>query len=136
MPEQRVSMDLRRRVTARAQGCCEYCSSQAQYATEAFSVEHILARAKGGTTRLENLALAYQGCNNRKYDKTDAPDPVRGQLVPLYHPRRDRWAEHFTWSMDFTLIIGLTPSGHASVEALALNRNGVANLRRLLYSVG
>ncbi|MFL5801297.1 MAG: HNH endonuclease, partial [Roseiflexaceae bacterium] len=123
-------------VIVRAQGCCEYCRSQARYATESFSVEHILARAKGGTTAPENLALACQGCNNHKYDKTEAPDPVSGTLVSLYHPRRDRWEEHFVWSDNFTLILGLTPSGRATVEALYLNREGVVNLRRLLYAVG
>jgi hypothetical protein len=136
MPDPRVSAQLRERVTERACGCCEYCRSQAQYATEAFSVEHILARAKGGTTTLENLALACQGYNNHKYDKAEADDPVSGQLAPLYHPRRDRWDEHFAWSDDFTLIIGLTPTGRATVAALHLNRDGVVNLRRLLYAVG
>jgi HNH endonuclease len=136
MPEQRVSAELRQRVIARARGCCEYCRSQARYATESFSVEHILARAKGGATATENLALACQGCNNHKYDKSEAPDPISSTVAPLYHPQRDRWEEHFVWSDDFTLILGLTPSGRATVEALYLNREGVVNLRRLLYAVG
>ncbi len=112
--------------TVRAHGCCEYCWSQAGYATQAFSVEHILARARGGTTTLENLALACQGCNNHKYDKTEAPDPLSGQRVPLYHPRHDHWDEHFAWSDDFTLILGLRPTGRATVAALLLNGLKVA----------
>ena len=136
MPKQHIATKLRQRVFERAQGCCEYCRSQAQYATQSLSVEHILARTKGGTTTLANLALACQGCNNHKYDKTDAPDPVSGQIVRLYHPRRDRWDEHFAWSDDFMLIIGLTPTGRATVEALLLNREGVINLHRLLYIIG
>jgi 5-methylcytosine-specific restriction endonuclease McrA len=95
MPDQRVTIELRQQVIARAHGCCEYCRSQAKYATASFSVEHILARAKGGTTTPENLALACQGCNNHKYDKTEALDPVSGQLALLYNPRRDRWDTHF-----------------------------------------
>ena len=136
MPESRIGADLRAQVSARASGCCEYCRSQARYATQAFSVEHILPRVQGGTTSLGNLALACQGCNNHKYDKVAAPDPVSGQLVPLYHPRRDRWDTHFAWSDDFTLMIGLTPTGRATVDALHLNRDGVVNLRRLLYAIG
>ncbi len=136
MRDARLTVEVRQRVTVRAHGCCEYCGSQARYATQAFSVEHILARARGGTTTLENLALACQGCNNHKYDKTKAPDPISGQYVPLYHPRRDRWDEHFAWSDDFTLILGLTPTGRATVVALLLNREGVVNLRRLLYARG
>ncbi len=136
MPDQRITSELRQSVIERARGCCEYCRSQAAYATQSFSVEHILARSKGGATTLDSLALACQGCNNHKYDKTEADDPVSGRLVPLYHPRRDRWSEHFAWSDDFTLIIGLTPTGRATVDTLLLNRDGVVNLRRLLYLYG
>src|SRR5207248_4367090 len=78
MPEQHISAALRQRVLGRAHGCCEYCRSQARYATQSLSVEHILARTKGGTTTPDNLALACQGCNNHKYDKTEARDPASG----------------------------------------------------------
>ena len=136
MPERRISADLRQQVSVRAGGCCEYCRSQARYATQSFSVEHILPHVQGGATTLDNLALACQGCNNHKYDNVAAPDPVSGQVVPLYHPRRDRWDMHFAWSDDFTLMIGITPTGRATVETLHLNRDGVVNLRRLLYTIG
>jgi 5-methylcytosine-specific restriction endonuclease McrA len=72
MPEQRISAELRQQVVERAQGSCEYCRSQVRYATQPFSVEQIIPRAKGGATTLENLALACQGCNNHKYDKVEA----------------------------------------------------------------
>ena len=98
MPERRIDAELRQQVSVRAGGCCEYCRSQAHYATQSFSVEHILPRVQGGATTLDNLALACQGCNNHKYDNVAAPDPVSGQLAPLYHPRRDRWDMHFAWS--------------------------------------
>jgi hypothetical protein len=62
----------------------------------------------------------------------EALDPVTGQTVPLYHPRRDRWLEHFAWNEDDTLVLGLTPIGRATVEKLQLNRSGVVNLRRVL----
>jgi hypothetical protein len=136
MPESRISADLREQVSLRANGCCEYCRSQACYTTQAFLVEHILPRVQGGATSLDNLALACQGYNNHKYNKVAAPDPVSGELVSLYHPRHDRWDTHFAWSDDFTLVIGLTATGRATVEALHLNRDGVVNLRRLLYAIG
>ena len=53
-------------------------------------MEHIVPLARGGTHDLENLAWAYQGCNSRKYVTIEALDPVTGQTVLLYHPRRDR----------------------------------------------
>jgi hypothetical protein len=136
MPESRIIGEVRRLVEARAHDCCEYCRSQSRYATQSFSVEHILARARGGETTAENLALACQGCNNHKYDKMQAPDPVTGRLVPLFHPRRMRWEKHFAWGGDFTLIVGISPTGRATVEALSLNRPGVVNLRRVLYRHG
>lgn len=136
MSEQRITAQQRRAVAERAVGCCEYCRSQARFAMQPFSVEHIEPRSRGGKTTLDNLALAFQGCNNHKYTKTEGNDPVTGDIVPLYHPRRQRWRDHFAWNEDFTLIIGLTPAGRATVETLRLNREGLVNLRRILYAMG
>jgi 5-methylcytosine-specific restriction endonuclease McrA len=83
-----------------------------------------------------NLALACQGCNNHKYNRTQSVDPVANQVVPLFHPRRHEWHEHFTWDECFELVIGLTPIGRATIEALQLNRHEVVKLRRLLYAAG
>jgi len=136
MPDSRINAELRQQVSVRAGGCCAYCRSQARYATQSFSVEHILPRVQGGATTLDNLALACQGCNNHTYDNVAVPDPVSVQRVPLYHPRRDRWDTHFAWSDDFTLMIGLSPTGRATVETVHLNCDGVVNLRRLRYAIG
>jgi hypothetical protein len=136
MPEARVTADLRRAVISRARGCCEYCHSQLRFALHPFSVEHIIPRKAGGKTEAENLALSCQGCNGHKYIKTEGYDPTTGQQVALFHPRRQRWREHFAWSADFTRVIGLTPAGRATVETLHLNREGVVNMRRILYAAG
>ena len=82
MAERRINAELRQRVVERARSCCEYCRSQSNYATHTFSVEHVLARSRGGPTTLDNLALACQGCNNHKYDKIDGVDPVSGRRAP------------------------------------------------------
>jgi len=136
MPEQRVTAAQRRAVVERAQGCCEYCRSQARFAMQSFSVEHIIPRQAGGQTALDNLALACQGCNAHKYTKTEGFDPVSGELVPLFHPRRQCWRNHFAWNADFTLVTGLMPTGRATVNALQLNRAGLVSLRRVLYAMG
>jgi 5-methylcytosine-specific restriction endonuclease McrA len=99
-------------------------------------VEHITPRSKGGDSTLDNLALACQGCNNHKYNRTHVRDPLSEAMVPLYHPRRDAWDDHFAWSQDYSLIVGLTPIGRATVEVLQLNREGVVNLRRALFTSG
>lgn len=136
MPESRVTAQQKKAVAERANGCCEYCKSQVRFAIQPFSIEHIIPRSLGGETVLDNLAFSCQGCNNHKYNKTEERDPVSGDTVPLYHPRQQRWGDHFAWNDDFTLIIGLTPTGRSTVKALQLNREGVVNLRRVLYAIG
>ncbi len=136
MPESHIPFQLKQAVIERAHGCCEYCRSQAKFATQSFSVEHIIPRHNGGKDTPANLALSCQGCNNHKYTKIEDYDPVTGELTPLYHPRRQRWSEHFVWSEDYSLVIGITPTGRATIQALQLNREGVVNLRQALYAIG
>jgi hypothetical protein len=103
---------------------------------QSFAVEHIDPRSRFGPTTAENLAYACQGCNNPKYNRTHGRDPVSGADVSLFHPRRERWSDHFAWNPDGTLVVGLTPTGRATVETLRLNRDGLVALRRLLYAAG
>lgn len=135
MSEWRLTPRQKRTVARRAKDCCEYCQSQARFSPAPLSVEHIVPRTRGGTVESSNLALSCQGCNNRKYTSTQAIDPVTGKTVPLYHPRQHRWNDHFVWSSDSTLMVGLTPIGRATIEKLQLNRDGVVNLRRVLRAV-
>ena len=48
-------------------------------------------------------------------------DPVAGEKVPVFNPRRDNWAEHCAWESGGIYIIGLTPCGRAMVDGLHLN---------------
>lgn len=68
--------------------------------------------------------------------ETEAVDPSTGRIEPLFNPRRQRRQEHFTWSEDGTRIIGLTPCGRATVEALRLNRPLAVSARAVWVSVG
>jgi hypothetical protein len=68
---------------------------------------------------MENLAWSCQRCNERKGPNLSAVDPDTSVLVPLFHPRRDKWAEHFAWG-DLT-VIGLTATGRATVWLLEMN---------------
>jgi 5-methylcytosine-specific restriction endonuclease McrA len=133
---ERTSAARKRLVEERAGACCEYCRSQLRFAMQSFSVEHIDPDRDEGGEALANLALSWQGCDNHKYTKTHGTDPVTGQQVPLFHPRRHRWADYFAWSEDCTLILGTTPTGRATVETLHLNRPGLVNLRRVLFAAG
>lgn len=58
MPEPQLSTQLKVLVARRAEGCCEYCRSQARFSPDPFSIEHIVPRSKQGTDQLENLAFS------------------------------------------------------------------------------
>jgi hypothetical protein len=125
-----------RLVIERAGDCCEYCRSRADFATQSFAVEHIVPLSRGGTNDSGNLAWSCPGCNGHKYNKVEAPDPIDGVFASLFHPRNQVWAEHFGWNDDFTLVIGLSLTGRATVAALQMNRTGVVNMRRVLFEMG
>jgi hypothetical protein len=129
-------LTLKELVAQRAQRRCEYCRSPAAFAHQSFSLEHIRPRSRKGKHSLGNLAFSCQGCNNHKYNRTKARDPVSGEITLLFHPRRHRWGDHFAWTDDATQILGLTRIGRATVEALQLNRDALVNLRRVLVDAG
>jgi hypothetical protein len=127
---------MKRLVGERAGERCEYCRSPAWFVPHPFSIEHVIPRSRGGEGTADNLALSCQGCNNHKYDKVEARDPATGTVITLYHPRRDRFRDHFAWNDDFTLIVGISPTGRATVAALHLNRDLLVSLRRRLVKLG
>ena len=115
----RPTAELRRRVRERASNCCEYCLLHQDFAASAHQVDHVISEKHGGLSSLENLALSCALCNRRKGSDIGAADPQTGNLVPLFNPRTGRWADHFM--LDDIRILGLTPSGRATVELLRLN---------------
>jgi hypothetical protein len=56
--------------------------------------------------------------------------------VPLFNPRTQIWTEHFAWSPDGTLIIGLRPIGSATAAALRLNNEFIVVARRFWVEAG
>lgn len=118
----RPTAQQRQSVSTRARGRCEYCLAPQDFSNAPFAIEHIQPVAQGGRTVLENLAYACLGCNGHKADKVTGLDPQTGATVPLFHPRQQRWEEHFAWADSYSLVVGRTPTGRATVEALCLNR--------------
>ena len=127
--------DLRREVAARAGGSCEYCRTQERFSCDPLTVDHIIPRALDGPTQSDNLAFSCFGCNQHKALSTTAIDPINGEQVRLFDPRREAWEGHFTWNNDFTMVLGLSGTGRATIVALQLNRPGLVNLRRVLYAI-
>ena len=93
-----MNQDLVRQVRQRAQGRCEYCRLSVSVYPLPFHVDHIVARQHGGVTAIDNLALACLHCNRHKGPNIAGRDPATGELVRLFHPRQDKWSEHFEWN--------------------------------------
>ncbi len=115
-------------VAQRAGSRCEYCGLSQEGQEARFHVDHVVPVTRGGATVEENLALACVSCSLRKAAKQHALDPQTGTQATLFNPRVDSWAEHFRW--DGVRILGLTPTGRATVEALKMNRPLILAIRR------
>ena len=118
---------LRRMAQQRAKRRCEYCGL-AQVGQEAtFHIDHIVPVSTGGPTTAENLALACTSCSLRKEARRAAIDPQTERTVALFHPRRQRWSNHFRW--DGVFVVGTTATGRATVAALRMNRPTILLIR-------
>ena len=127
----RMPAALRHRVEQRAHGLCEYCRSYSEYTGHDFTVDHILPESLGGATAFDNLCWCCFWCNNFKQARTKALDTRSGRLVLLFNPRTDIWSDHFRWSRDETRVVGRSPVGRATIEALRLNRPVLVRARRV-----
>jgi hypothetical protein len=121
-------------VRRRAASRCEYCLLRQEYCDLTHHVEHIVARQHGGSDDASNLALACHRCNLRKGPNLTAIDPVTREVVPLFHPRSNDWAEHFI--VESERIIGITAVGRATVQLLAMNDARRLELRTQILSSG
>lgn len=107
-------------VRRRAADRCEYCRIP-QEATPfiPFHVEHVVARQHARDDSPDNLALACDRCNAFKGPNLTSIDPESGEVVALFNPRKDDWSEHFR--LEGGELIGLTPTGRATVRLLNVN---------------
>jgi HNH endonuclease len=131
-----ISVELRRLVSDRAGGYCEYCKFPVKFALESMEIDHAFPVSLGGKTVAENLVFACHGCNQHKQNRIEGMDLVSSSLADIYHPRKMVWDDHFGWSQDTTLIVGKTATGRVTVQILKLNRSGLVNLRRVLEQSG
>jgi HNH endonuclease len=121
--------------TTDRQRCC-YCLTSEANSGIPMTCDHIQPHSKGGDTSFENVCLACRSCNEFKGNLTQVIDPVTAELVSLFNPRQQQWAEHFVWSADGTRIAGLTVIGGATVVALRMNHPVIIGARRRWVSSG
>jgi hypothetical protein len=131
-----IPVELRRQVRADAHGRCGYCHTPEALIGMPLEFEHLHPEAHGGPTTRENLWLACTRCNDFKGDRIAAMDPQTGETAPLFNPRTQRWMQHFAWSPEGTLIMGLTPIGRATVDALRLNNEFIVVARKFWVEAG
>ncbi len=115
-----MSPATRDAVRERAGNRCEFCQlHQNDSPLAALHIEHIIPRIHGGTDDLENLALACIDCNLHKGTNLTGIDPETNRVTPLFHPRRERWDEHFAWRGLY--LVGRTDVGRVTVRVLQMN---------------
>ena len=128
-----MDASVRQRVRMRAGYRCEYCRlHEDDDPWFTFHVEHVQARQHGGGDDPDNLALACPHCNYYKGPNLSGIDPATGQVVPLFHPRRQTWKRHFQWQGPS--LIGRTRCGRATVNVLKINETARATVREFLIA--
>jgi hypothetical protein len=131
-----ISHELRQAVIDRASGICEYCHLPQDTQVATFPVDHVIPVSSGGRTEQDNLALACPRCNSSKWTFEFALDPDSGESLPLFHPRRDAWSDHFYWSeQDATLLEPRSPKARATISLLDLNSQHRRQVRSWLIAL-
>ena len=125
----------RRLVRERASQRCEFCRLPDAADEWPFHVDHIVARVHGGDDHLDNLSWSCTQCNLHKGANLASVDLETGDRVDLYNPRQDSWERHFTIDVGGH-IIGLTPTGRATVRLLDMNGIPQLKLRQILIAGG
>ena len=115
-------------VRDRAGNRCEYCHlHQADSPLAALHIEHIVPKKHGGPDATDNLALACIHCNLHKGPNLTGIDPRTDEITQLFHPRLQRWKDHFEWAGIY--LIGRTAIGRTTVRVLNMNSDDRLALR-------
>lgn len=128
-----VSAELRRIVQQRADHRCEYCRIPGILTFAPLEIDHIVSMKHGGATDESNLALSCSLCNKHKGSDIASMDQESGRIIPLFHPRKNIWTDHFR--VQDTMIIPLTPEGKVTIRLLQLNADSRIKERRLILKI-
>jgi hypothetical protein len=125
---------LKRLVWDRAENTCEYCRMPQWLDVLPFQIDHVIAQQHHGPTSAENLALSCLSDNLRKGANIAGLDPETGLLTRLFHPRQDKWDEHFAWNG--ASLAGRTAIARTTIDVLDMNAPERVEHRRLLIRGG
>lgn len=129
-----IGDELRAEVARRAGYRCEYCLIHEDDAGFPLQVDHVLSRKHGGQSSFDNLAYACILCNRYKGADIASVEPRSGEVVRLFHPRQDRWADHF--ELEDAFIRARTAQGGATLRLLRLNSPERIAERGILQALG
>jgi len=123
-------------VALRAGHRCEYCHAPEAVFNFPLEVEHIVPVARGGDDTAANWALACRACNLYKAMHVNGSDPESHEMVRLFHPREDRWENHFQVVIESGEIVGRTSIGRATAARLGMNSAAQVAARRQWMRLG
>jgi hypothetical protein len=129
-----IPVALRRAVYERAGGRCEYCRLHEDDSYMPHEVDHIYAEKHGGETVADNLCLCCVICNRHKGSDLASLDPLTGEVAALFHPRKDKWTDHFR--LNGAIVEPLTAQGRVTVQLLQMNKRERLTERQLLIVLG
>ena len=99
-----------------------------------FHLDHVIAGQHAGSDDPGNLAWACQRCNLCKGTNLSAMDPDSAQVVRLFNLRADEWNQQF--KIESERLVGVTPTGRATVWLLRINSAERRELRMELMALG
>ena len=125
-----VSEEKRKTVIARAKNSCEYCRLHQSDAFQKHQIEHIIALKHGGSSDLDNLALACTDCNFHKGTDLSTILLPDKELIRLFNPREDVWEEHFY--IEECVFYPVSKIAEATIKVLKMNDIDLIIFRKLL----
>jgi hypothetical protein len=128
-----ISAELRRRVEERAGQCCEYCLIHADDAFLAHEIDHIISEKHRGKTEHVNLCFSCFDCNRYEGSDIGSHDMETDTFTRLYHPRLDKWHEHF--QLDGAKVIPLTAIARVTEFLLQMNTEERTQKRETLIDM-
>jgi len=129
-----IDSTVRSFVIARANDRCEYCLVPQGARRFTFNIDHVIATQHQRNDHPDNLCFSCPKCNRKKGPNLSGIDPLTQTIVLLFHPRRQVWSEHFR--TNGPLILGVSPSGRATVAVLDLNHEDRVRFRQSLLIEG